>query len=106
MHDQKFYILYPESSFSSFWNIINSINLLSSVFTTPYQLAFNDVMNSPTYVGYNNTSNGLFYIDICLNFFSAIETEEFKIEDNLGKIAVFYLKGWFVIDVVAVFPFE
>lgn len=43
-------------------------------------------------------------IDIVLNFFSAYLDDEDNIIKNNRKIIINYLKGWFIIDTVAIFP--
>lgn len=48
----------------------------------------------------------LFAIDIVVNFFCATQDENFKVIDNRKEIALHYLKGWFIIDALAIFPFE
>lgn len=50
-------------------------------------------------------------MDILLNFFTGYEIDDsFKkttrLELNLYKIVINYLKSWFIIDVIATFPFD
>lgn len=48
----------------------------------------------------------LFFIDVILTFNTAIlDDQTWTIEDDRTKIAVSYLKSWFVIDILACFPF-
>lgn len=49
--------------------------------------------------------NNLFIVDFLLNFVTAIETNG-KVEQNLGQIALQYLRGWLIIDLFACFPFD
>ena len=48
----------------------------------------------------------MFVIDIFINFFSAYENDQFKIEDDRKKICFNYITGWFSIDIMAILPFE
>ena len=48
----------------------------------------------------------LFLCDIIATFFSAFEDFDLKINDNLKDIAINYLKGWFFIDFVSIFPID
>jgi hypothetical protein len=44
--------------------------------------------------------------DLVLNFFTAFEDKNGTREDRSGKIAVNYLKGWFVIDLASCLPIQ
>jgi len=48
----------------------------------------------------------LFLFDILVNFISAIEDENFQIVDDRSICFKEYMKGWFIIDVVAIMPFD
>lgn len=47
-----------------------------------------------------------FLIDIFIIFNSAVYDDDFEIIDDRAQIIQEYLKGWFAIDVIAIFPFE
>ena len=47
-----------------------------------------------------------FFIDMIVIFNTAIYDEEGIIIDKRGNLACNYLKGWFTIDLVSIFPFE
>ena len=47
-----------------------------------------------------------FYFDFILNFNQAFVNEKYETIDNRWKITLNYLKGWFSIDFVSIFPFE
>lgn len=71
----------------------------------PYNIAFSE-----------NEVGVLYYIDLIvdfsflfdttLNFFSAYYDDEGKLITNNKAIAISYLKGWFIIDSLASFPFN
>ena len=47
----------------------------------------------------------LFLVDILIVFNSVVLDEDFKTIDNRKTLAVNYIKGWFFLDVFAIFPF-
>lgn len=49
--------------------------------------------------------NGFFYADILISFITC-NVHNRKVIDNPKKIIVNYLTGWFIIDVISVFPFD
>ncbi len=53
-----------------------------------------------------NFVDGLFYADIIINFFIVLDKEDGEFEDDRKVITLKYLKGWFIIDFAAVFPFD
>lgn len=50
--------------------------------------------------------DGLFFIDMIVNFLAAYETSEKTIEFRLPYIAMNYLSGWFLIDLISTVPFQ
>ena len=48
----------------------------------------------------------VFGIDIIVVFFSAYYDENFRIVDKLSTIGCQYLRGWFILDVLAIMPFD
>lgn len=47
-----------------------------------------------------------FLIDIFLNFRFAIYDSEGRIIDKKKQIAISYFKGWFLVDIIAIIPFD
>ena len=41
-----------------------------------------------------------------VSFFTAYDDEDFGIHDNCHDIACNYLKSWFIIDLIAIVPFD
>ena len=50
--------------------------------------------------------DALFFIDIIINFNTAFYNEVHDVIDKRYEIAAKYLKGWFLIDFLAILPFE
>jgi hypothetical protein len=56
---------------------------------------------------FNKVSEGIFYTDFILSFFQAFRHKEtFEVVADLKLIANNYIKGWFIIDLVSIFPFQ
>lgn len=47
----------------------------------------------------------IFTLDIILNFFTTYLIDD-KYETDLNNIVIGYLKGWFIMDFIATFPFD
>jgi hypothetical protein len=47
-----------------------------------------------------------FAIDIVIIFNAAYYTEDFDIIEDRKKISITYLKGWFLVDIIAIIPFD
>ena len=80
---RKKYLLYPDETFSVFWEFSISVILLYSVFLTPYQLAFPETEDEV--IAFNNLLdfiNAMFYCDIIINFISATSNEDNSFEDD------------------------
>lgn len=52
----------------------------------------------------NNTIDFIFFIDMILIFNTAYYDEDFKMIQHRGVIAITYFKGWFLVDLLAIFP--
>jgi hypothetical protein len=84
--------------------------------TTPMHLAFYDQSSfyyntddkkSPIFWdNFNNVVDLLFLSDIIVTFNTMLYDEDFELTQNRGVIAKRYLYGWFLIDAVAIMPFD
>jgi Ion transport protein len=77
--------------------------LIFTAFVSPYRIAFVDVDSKP-WQGIETFTDCIFGLDLILNFFFAYYDQSEEIIDNRTKIAIDYLKGWFTIDLITVFP--
>ena len=97
-------VIMPNSKIKNFWNIIMMLLVVYTGLYIPYKTAFID--ESPDYVNYIELSiDSLFVVDILMNFISAFEDRDKNIEFRLSRIAINYLKTWFIFDVVSCIPF-
>jgi len=79
-----------------------AIIVLYSAIFTPYNLAFSD---SYTESVFDIIIDILFGVDLVLNFFCAYYDSEENLVKSRRKIVTTYLKGWFIIDFISIFPF-
>ena len=72
----------------------------------PFNLAFQDFDVDDDWYYVDTIIDFAFVTDLLVNIFSAYIDDEGKLITNNKKILVHYLKGWFIIDLVASFPFN
>ena len=87
------------------WDGLITLVLIFTCMVTPYRIAFVESDNVEWTVA-NYTIDFLFLVDMLLCFVSAFYTTEFELIEDRKEIAKSYLMGWFVIDFLAIFPFE
>jgi len=88
------------------WDIWLIFVLFWVAFTLPYRIAFADDDNL-TWNIINYFVDGCFLLDMFLTFFTAIlDTETNGLITDKRKIALNYLKGWFIIDLISILPFD
>lgn len=103
----KPFIIYPDYMQKIVWDIFMSFILVLSCILTPVDLAFPSIRDDIySYNVFLYFLDFLFLCDIIATFFSAFEDFDLKINDNLKDIAINYLKGWFFIDFVSIFPID
>lgn len=93
----------PQSRFKLGWNIVIILLLLYTSTVVPYRVAFVDV-SSEAFKVFEYGIDGLFMLDIIVNFLSAIELDDMIIETRPKEIALNYVKFWFLFDLLATFP--
>lgn len=77
-----------------------------SCIITPYRIAFGEIEDPLQWKIINSIIDSLFFIDIVLIFNTAIYDFEFRIVECRKQIARTYIFGWFLIDLMAIIPFE
>ena len=96
------WVILPDTSYKKFWDLLLSIVIMYCAIHSPYEIAFLE--------NFGFSIIDIFVIiilaiDIILTFFSAYTDSEENLVKNHRKIVTRYLKGWFFIDVLAIFPF-
>ena len=104
--NKKRYLCYPEDRAKQNWDIIIALALILACTMTPIFLAFHDPNAIGWWNQFNMTLDIIFAIDIIIVFLSSFYDDEFHLIDELRPIAVNYIRGWFIIDFVAIIPFD
>lgn len=97
----------PNSNFRSFWDLGVVMLVLYNAFSLPWVVCFS-IEESDLKKSFDNFVDVIFAMDIALNFFTAIEHGDSArtVTYNHKTIAWAYAKGWLVLDVLGVFPFD
>ena len=72
----------------------------------PFNLSFQDFGTDDNWYYIDTIIDFSFVTDLIVNMFSAFIDEEGKLITSNRKIVIHYLKGWFIIDLIASFPFN
>ena len=101
----NYIILLPDDPIKKIWDLFTTLILLIVFFLTPYRIAF---VNDETvyWIVIDSLIDFSFLIDILVTFFSAFYSSEYILIDKWSKICFSYLRGWFLIDVLSIFPFN
>lgn len=98
-------LIYPDNKFYAFWDLFMTVVLLFSCIITPIHLALFEELNE-TWTAINWSIDAFFFVDILVNFNAATYDDDFELIDDRCAIAKNYLNSWFLIDLVAIIPFE
>lgn len=107
--NKKRYICYPEDRLKNIWEVVISLSLMIACTTTPVYIAFHDSSETEEMSSWeimNLVLDCIFGVDIFIMFLSAFFDDEFYLVDEMKQIALNYLRGWFIIDFLAIFPFD
>jgi len=97
------YLIEYDSSFRKFWDFIITLITLYTLIIAPFRLAFDDL--DFVVVDYLEiTMDGIFIMDIALQFFIPNYNIEEDLIKNKSLIAKNYLSGWFCLDLIASIP--
>ena len=97
----------PDSHLKLALDLILPLCIIIDLGLLPFSIAFENKLTEyrQTFTIYNNVLLGFFLIDILINFNMALYLEGTLIKDR-KLIAMRYLKGWFLIDLISTFPFQ
>lgn len=97
-------IIRQNNYYRMYWDIWLMLLLTIVTFVTPYKMAFTDDDS----IGFDISRwviDGFFTFDIFLNFITTYTHPYDKTEITSPKlIAINYLKGWFIVDLISVLP--
>lgn len=100
------FVLHPESKFKTVWNTILALALLYTAAIMPFVMAFIETHEWDAWFSISLTLDILFMIDFLLNCVTGYYDSESNLVTDRKKIMLNYLKGWFLIDIIASFPFN
>ena len=99
------WLINPEGSFKFTWDILQNLFLAYVLFVTPFKFSFISDKENEFWNYVENTVDFFFFSDLVLTFFTPIYKND-KLVTSKGTIACEYLKFWFWIDIISVFPFD
>jgi hypothetical protein len=100
----SFFTIDPKSTFVKYWDLIIILITFYSITFTPYYLAFSEADNSFNVLFLEMFFDIVFIIDILINFFIEFYNYEEELVKNFYLIAMNYLTGWFLVDLLASIP--
>lgn len=101
------WIIHPYSNFRFTWDVLTLLLLCVNVVLIPVAIAFWPD-DSAGWIAFKLFSDSWFFIDIFLNFRTGIVIDgpESEVVLDPKQIRRMYLRTWFIIDLIATFPFD
>ncbi|CEO97275.1 hypothetical protein PBRA_000620 [Plasmodiophora brassicae] len=96
-------MLMPESPCRIAWDSIMMVAVVYSFTVIPFQFAF---LPSSSVSLDNVVADGLFLLDIVVQFFSAQTTSSGEVLVHRRASVLYYVKGWFAVDLVSSVPYS
>ncbi len=96
-------IIHPESKLKEFWDLYMLVLTVACALIIPLQIALHVPFHS-SLLWFESLLSISFGIDIVLHFFTGFRFENRIILDP-RRIAVHYLRSWFILDLIAALPF-
>jgi hypothetical protein len=88
-----------------FWDITQALVLIYLAVDIPMRVGLNWEASGPTYI-LSFAIEVYFWVDLIVNFFSAFETADGIVVQNLAEIRLNYLRTWFLVDFVSCAPID
>ena len=101
--------LHPKHETRQTWDYVLAVALLVMVFVSPLLMAFGNSMDHDmrsVLSGVDWMLDIIFILDMCMQFFTSFYTKDGELIVDRRQIATNYLKGWFLIDILSIFPFH
>lgn len=80
--------------------------LMLNVILLPVAIAFFQDAVHPGWLTFNCISDFIFLVDIVLNFWTGVITDENTVILELKEIRKLYIRKWLTLDIISVFPFD
>eukprot|EP01047_Picozoa_sp_COSAG01_P023339 COSAG01_NODE_1409_length_10417_cov_4.920043_13_plen_198_part_00 len=99
-------MLSPSGTFRSRWDLVQAVLLIYIAINVPYRIGF-DQGTQPFefWFVFDMFVDVYFWIDLVLNFRTAVYTADGEIEISPKRVRQIYMRNWFVIDFVSCLPF-
>lgn len=101
---KKWYLVDPKGKFKKTWESIKFVLLIYQFFYLPVRMCLYDNEISTFLYAFDKAIDCLLCIDIILNFFTPVYFM-YELATDVKIIAKSYLKSWFAIDILSLFPF-
>lgn len=98
------WLIHPEGTFKKVWSLVLLVFMLYTATLMPYRIAFEEAVYWDFWTVVDMVLDFVFIIDLVCNFFSITQREDGSVEFHRGKIALLYLKTWFLVDLISCFP--
>lgn len=103
---EKFsWVFHPKHKFKLLWNFFLMILLFYTATVLPYRICF-DLMQDQDWTVTDLCVDIVFFVDILINFNTALCSLSGKISYNRIEIAKKYIKTWFFVDFLSCIPLD
>lgn len=96
-------VINPIALWKTIWNMFILLLILFMGVTVPYRIPFED-KTSKEWLNLDIVCDFMFIVDLAFNLLTAYEDENGELIVKKQKIAMNYLKGWFMLDMVSSVP--
>lgn len=100
------WVISANNAFKAYWDVFCILLVIYVAIVVPFRLGFG-MEDTGAFFAVRTIIDLIFVIDIVLSFFTEIEVEKTgRMINTHREIARNYFKGWFLLDLLTVFPFE
>ncbi len=96
-------VINPIALWKTLWNMLILLLILFMGITVPYRIPFED-KTSEEWLQLDIVFDFVFIVDLIFNLLTAYEDENGELIVKKSKIAMNYLKGWFLLDLMSSVP--
>ena len=98
-------LLNPQSPYMQMWDLLVIFALFVTCCFTPFEVALLPTKVNASFV-FAQFINFIFIVDLIFTFFLPTEGPNGEAITSRKLIAIKYLRGWFVVDIISCIPFE
>lgn len=89
------------------WDVLMIVLLVYTALLTPFEVSFVESAVLDAWFWINRIVDAGFLVDLVFNFFLPYHDPDTRREIiNHASIAAHYLQGWFIVDILSIFPFD